>query len=71
MRSSVLLLFLVTPMVVGCQDRAFVNVGRGPTGNETGIPAESVDRFAEQQGVSRQEAPDYFRSGQARVAKAQ
>ena len=51
----------------GCQDRRFVNVGKvGPGGNEVGIPAESVENFAKQQGISKSEAIEYLRDGQTR-----
>jgi len=44
----------------GCQDRQFLNTGVGPDGNETGMPAVSVDEFAREQGMTRKEAQKFF-----------
>ena len=68
-RMSLALLTLVLT-AAGCQDRQFLNTGVGPNGNETGMPAVSIDEFAQQQGISRQESRDYFLKAQEELAAA-
>jgi hypothetical protein len=63
--------FLLAPLLLGalsgCEssfNRDFVNVGSNNNGNEVGVPAAEVDRYAKQEGISRQEASDRLRRGE-------
>jgi hypothetical protein len=55
MRKSVLLAFAVA--TAGCADRCFTNLGNG-----TGVPAGTVQRYADQNGVSPQQARQALRA---------
>ena len=43
--------FLLTAMCCGCAGPNFTDLGNG-----TGVPTESIDRHAADQGISREEA---------------
>jgi len=67
--------FLLAPLLLGvlsgCEssfNRDFVNVGSNNNGNEAGVPAAEVDRYAKQEGISRQEASDRLASGKAQTS---
>ena len=65
MKRVLFALAVMIPAVTGCQSRTFIsNAGRTAGGNKMAVPTETVESFAKQQGISREEALEYFRNGQ-------
>ena len=62
---ALLLLLLAAP---GCRNRGFIN-GGGFGGNEAGVAIESVDRYAKQHGLTREEALRQIRQQQRELAE--
>ena len=54
---------------VGCMQRLVGYRDVGPGGREAGMPTVSIDEFAQQQGISRQQARDYFQEAQKELTR--
>jgi hypothetical protein len=57
-------LVIVAFMVIstGCQSRRFECIGKGANGHEYAVPANSIDGYAKERGISRAEAAKRMRA---------
>jgi len=46
----------------GCQSRSFVSMGRDANGHDFAVPTNSIDGYAKEHGISREEAAKRMRA---------